>query len=59
MKKIIATILSIFFTTSVFAKNIEILTTASLKGPQGIVINTVSELTKNSPIKLNALQTNS
>ena len=51
MKKIIATILSIFFTTSVFAKNIEILTTSTLKGPPGVVINTISDLTKNNGLK--------
>lgn len=57
MKKIIATILSIFFTTSVFAKNIEILTTSTLKGPPGVVINTISDLTRNTGLKFVAKQT--
>jgi hypothetical protein len=58
MKKIISIIiLSIFFTTSLFAKNIEILSTSTLKGPQGVVINAVGELTKNSSIEFVAKQT--
>lgn len=60
MKKIISIIiLSIFFTTSLFAKNIEILSTSTLKGPQGVVINAVGELTKNSSIEFVAKQTSS
>jgi len=60
MKKIISIIiLSIFFTTSLFAKNIEILSTSTLKGPQGVVINAVGELTKNSGIEFVAKQTGS
>lgn len=59
MKKIIFLIISTFFAISASAKNIEILTTASLKGPQGIVINTISELTKNSAIEFQAQQTSS
>ena len=51
MKKIIATILSIFFTTTIFAKNIEILGPTTLKGPPGVVINTISDLTKNNGLK--------
>lgn len=57
MKKIIPIILSIFFTTSVFGKNIEILPTSTLKGPQGVVINAVGELTKNSSMEFVAKQT--
>lgn len=37
-----------FFSTSLYAKTIEIYPTSTLKGPQGAVINAVSELTKNS-----------
>jgi len=57
MKKIILIILSIFFTTSVFAKNIEILTTSTLKGPQGVVVNTISDLTKNTGLEFIGKQT--
>ena len=57
MKRIIATMLSIFFTTSVFAKNIEILTTSTLKGPPGVVINTISDLTRNTDLKFTGKQT--
>ena len=57
MKKIIATILSIFFTTLVFAKNIDILPTSTLKGPPGVVINTISDLTRNTGLKFVAKQT--
>lgn len=46
--KIILVILSIFFTTSVFAKTIDIVPTASLKGPHGVVVNAITELAKNS-----------
>lgn len=55
--KIISILLSIFFTTSVFAKTIEILPTSTLKGPPGVVINAVSELTKNSSLEFVAKQT--
>ena len=41
------------------AKNIEILTTSTLKGPPGVVINTVVELTKNSSMEFMAKQTSS
>jgi len=51
MKKIITTILSIFFTTTVFAKNIEILPTSTLKGPQGVIVNTVVDLTRNTGLE--------
>ena len=58
MKKIISILLSIFFfATSVLAKNIEILPTSTLKGPQGVVINAVGELTKNSSLQFVAKQT--
>lgn len=57
MKKIILIILSIFFTTSVFAKNIEILTTSTLKGPQGVVVNAVSDLTRNTGLEFIGKQT--
>lgn len=59
MKKIIIANLLMLFSISVSAQKLEVVTTSTLKGPQGVVINAIAELAKPSGIDISPKQTGS
>jgi len=52
LKKLIISLMFILFANTAMADRIEILTTSTLKGPQGTVINAVIDVTKNNSLTM-------
>lgn len=59
MKKITITLLLMLLANMAMAQKVEIISTSTLKGPQGVVANTVVNLSKSAGFEITATQKNS